>query len=186
MARFSATTGKEILEEKWARKRIQAACAMVAHLAETDESISAHDLAEFLDGFIVRMGPGQVFVRSEVSGPELNLQEGIFRHCGVQPGDTWVERVERLNTVIDDWAKDARGLSARLEKMYEDNQDPAARSALSDAIMELDRWLLHGKHGTRVAVPFARVVMKNAYNPNGAKAAATRASVIDQKATSGQ
>lgn len=32
---------------------------------------------------------------------EVNLEAGIYRHCGVQPGDTWVERVERLNAIID-------------------------------------------------------------------------------------
>lgn len=32
---------------------------------------------------------------------EFELSSGIFRHCGVQPGDTWVERVERLNAIID-------------------------------------------------------------------------------------
>ena len=34
-------------------------------------------------------------------GGELDLTTGIFRHCGVQPDDDWVKRVERLNAIID-------------------------------------------------------------------------------------
>jgi hypothetical protein len=33
---------------------------------------------------------------------ELDLTTGIYRYCGVQPGDDWVKRVERLNAIIDE------------------------------------------------------------------------------------
>lgn len=32
---------------------------------------------------------------------ELDLTTGIYRHCGIQPGDTYVDRIERLNAEID-------------------------------------------------------------------------------------
>lgn len=31
----------------------------------------------------------------------VDLTTGIYRHCGVQPGDTWVERLERVNALVD-------------------------------------------------------------------------------------
>ena len=32
---------------------------------------------------------------------KFDLAAGIFRHCGVEPDDDWVKRVERLNAQID-------------------------------------------------------------------------------------
>ncbi len=31
----------------------------------------------------------------------VDLGAGIYRHCGIQPGDTWVERLERVNALVD-------------------------------------------------------------------------------------
>lgn len=33
--------------------------------------------------------------------PETTTEGPLFRHCGVEPGDDWVTRVERLNDMID-------------------------------------------------------------------------------------
>jgi hypothetical protein len=46
----------------------------------------------------------------EQNTDEVNLEDGIYRHCGVQPGDDWVKRVERLNAIIDGFKKEYDGI----------------------------------------------------------------------------